>query len=94
MNDEVRNIREKIKPILDRHDVKRAAIFGSLIRGEATEKSDIDILVEIDRDISLFEFIGLKQELEDCLNRKVDLIEYDAIKPALKEKVLASQVAI
>ena len=56
--------------------------------------SDIDILVEIGKDISLLDFVGLKLELEEVLENKVDLVEYKTIKPLLKERILKEQVMI
>jgi len=87
-------IRKKITPVLRKHGVRKASIFGSAVRGEMREDSDIDILVEIDRDISLLEFVALKLELEDVLGRKVDLVEFEAIKPRLKDRILKEQVVI
>jgi len=58
------------------------------------EDSDIDILVEIEKDISLLDFVGLKLEIEEALGRKVDLVEYNTIKPLLKERILNEQVII
>ncbi|MFH1846333.1 MAG: nucleotidyltransferase family protein [Candidatus Omnitrophota bacterium] len=87
-------IKKKIFPLLRDYDVKRVGIFGSCARGEMEENSDIDILVEIKADISLLEFIGLKQKIEEVLGRKVDLVEYDTIKPILKEKILKEQVVL
>jgi len=85
---------KKILPILKRYGVKRAAVFGSFVRGESKKKSDIDILVEIEKDISLFDFIGLKLEIEEVLGRKVDLVEYSTIKPAIKAEILKGQLGI
>lgn len=87
-------IKDKIIPILQRYDVRRAAIFGSLARGDIKVTSDVDLLVEIGRDISLLDFIGLKLEIEDALGMKVDLVEYSTIKPLIKEKILSEQVVI
>ena len=87
-------IKQKTTPILKRHGITRAAVFGSVARGEASEKSDIDILVEIPRSYSLFEFAGIKLALEDVLGKKVDLIDYKAIKPRIRENILSSQVSI
>ena len=56
--------------------------------------SDIDILVEIKKNISLLDFVGIKLELEEALKKKVDLVEYSTIKPILKEKILKEEVAI
>jgi predicted nucleotidyltransferase len=88
-------IKNKILPILKRYDIKKAGIFGSFIRGEAREDSDIDILVEIERDdISLLDFVGIKLEIEEAVGRKVDLVEYSAIKPIIKKQILSEEVAI
>lgn len=84
----------KIVPILQKYGVTRASIFGSVIRGEMREDSDIDILVEIEKDISLLDFVALKLELEDILGRNVDLVEFDTIKPRLKDRILRNQVVI
>ena len=90
----VDEIKTRILPILRRYGVKRVGLFGSCVKGEMREDSDIDILVEIEKDISLLDFIGLKLEIEDALGRKVDLVEYDTIKPLLREKILKEQVVI
>lgn len=62
--------------------------------GKMKADSDIDILVEIGKDISLLDFVGLKLELEEALKNKVDLVEYKTIKPLLKERILKEQVMI
>jgi predicted nucleotidyltransferase len=87
-------IKRKILPILKRHRAKRVGIFGSFARGDQRKDSDIDILVELDKDIDLLDFIGIQQELEDILGRKVDLVEYDTIKPLIKERILKEQVVL
>jgi predicted nucleotidyltransferase len=92
--DSIQEIKEKIRAILQQYGITKAAIFGSLAKGEATTSSDIDILVEIKSDMSLFDFIGIKIELEEALKMKVDLVEYDTIKPIIKERILAEQVVI
>ena len=92
----IAEIKIKIKPILKRHDVKRAAVFGSYARGDQKKKSDIDILIEYknDNDKSLLDFVGLKLELEKRLGKKVDLVEYCAIRPRIKSRVLNEQLSI
>lgn len=94
METAIQKIRKKILPILKRYGVKRAAVFGSFVRGEAKKNSDIDILVEIEADISLLDFIGLKLEIEEALGRKIDLVEYSTLKPFIRERVLREQVPI
>jgi predicted nucleotidyltransferase len=90
----IEEIRQRILPILEKHNIKKAGLFGSFIRGEMREDSDIDILVEIEDNISLLDFVGIKLEIEDVLGRKVDLVEYSTIKPLLKDRIIKEQVGI
>ncbi len=90
----IEEIKRKILPILQRYGVKRAGLFGSCVRGEMRENSDIDILVEIEKDISLLDFVGIKLEIEEVLGRKIDLVEYSTIKPLLEKRILNEQVVI
>jgi predicted nucleotidyltransferase len=78
-------------PILSSYGVKKAAVFGSYARGSQTSKSDIDILVELGKAISLLDFVGLKLDLEEKLGKKVDLVQYKTIKPSLKKYILADE---
>jgi len=94
MHTHIEQIRQKILPILQRYGVKKVGLFGSYVRGQMSADSDIDILVEIEKDISLLDFVRLKLEIEEALNRKVDLVEYDTIKPLLRERILNEQVII
>jgi predicted nucleotidyltransferase len=94
MNENIENIKEKILPVLKKHGIKKAAICGSFAKGEESEDSDIDILVEIADDLSLFDFVGIKLEIEKIVGREVDLIEYDTIKSAIKESLLEEEIAI
>ncbi|MDI7258417.1 MAG: nucleotidyltransferase family protein [Thermodesulfobacteriota bacterium] len=94
MKSHIEEVKNKILPILQHYGVKRAGLFGSCVRDEMIKDSDVDILVEIEKDISLLDFVGLKLEIEDVLKRKVDLVEYNTIKPLLKERILIEQVII
>ena len=87
-------IKKKIIPILKREGVEKAAIFGSFARGEATKKSDIDLLVKLNRSKTLLDFSGLKIELEKKLGRKVDLVSYGGISHLLKRIILGEQKVI
>ncbi len=90
----IEEIKEKIIPVLRKHQIKRAGIFGSVASGETTKKSDVDLLVELSNKISLLEFVGIEYELEDLLGTKVDLVEYQAIKPKLQKHIIAEEIRI
>jgi len=60
---ELENIKKRIIPILKKYNVKKAGIFGSYVRGEQKKNSDVDLLVEVDKKVSLIGFIRLKNIL-------------------------------
>ncbi len=93
-NKELKEIIEKIVPVLKRHGVKRAGIFGSFARGEGTKDSDIDVLVEVREDYSLFDISRLEMELEKILDRKVELLTYKSVHPLLKDKIFREEIEI
>ena len=72
-----------------RFSVARIGIFGSVARGEQTETSDIDILVEFSRPVGFFTFVELEEYLSLCLGAPVDLVTPDALKPLIRERVTA-----
>lgn len=84
-------IKEALIPILRRNGVVRAALFGSFVRGEDTDESDIDILVEFEKGKSLLDLVGLKIEIEEFLNRKIDVVTYNSVHPLLKDSILSEQ---
>ena len=72
-------IKYRIRPIFEKYGVKYAGIFGSVARGEERADSDIDMVVSIDREIGIYEFMTLQYELEEALGKKVDLVSKKAI---------------
>ncbi len=88
------NLKEKIKKILKKNKVKKAGIFGSYARGENKKNSDIDILIEVDKDYSLLDLARMKIQLEKAIKRNVDLVEYATIKPLIKNQILKEEVRI
>jgi hypothetical protein len=79
-------------PVLKKHKVNKAGLFGSVANQKANEGSDVDILVELTYPASLLDFVGIKLDLEDALHKKVDLVEYQAIKSILKDSILKNEV--
>ena len=92
--DMIEEIRNKVIDVLKKYGVKRAALFGSMVRGEATKNSDVDLLVEFKGEKSLLDLAGLKLELQDLLKRDVDVITYASIHPLLRERILREQKVI
>ncbi len=80
-------ILKELEPILTReYKVARIGVFGSIVRGEQTGKSDVDILVEFSEPIGL-KFFDLAEFLERKLGRKVDLVSVSALSPYIKPYV-------
>ena len=80
--------KEEILKLAEKHGAYNIRIFGSVARGEADEKSDIDFLVDIGRNISSWFPAGLVIDLENLLKLKVDIATVKALKPRIRDKVL------
>jgi predicted nucleotidyltransferase len=87
--------KEKIKKalvanrkILRKYKVSKVGIFGSYAKDKAKKKSDVDLLVEFEEVIDLFEFVHLTDEVEKVLKRKVNLATPDAIKPYIRPRIM------
>jgi len=93
-NKEIEEIKRKIVPLLKKNKIVRAGIFGSYARGEQKKNSDIDILIRPTRKMSLFDFAGIKLEIEDKLGNKIDIVSYRAIHPKLKRQILREEIRI
>jgi predicted nucleotidyltransferase len=83
--EKLRGLERQIKA---NYKVKEIGVFGSFIRGDEGEKSDIDILVEFEEDADLFDLSGLALLLEEKLRRKVDVVPKNALREELRESVL------
>jgi predicted nucleotidyltransferase len=91
---QIQEFRSKIIEVLQRHDIQRASLFGSIVRDEMREDSDRDLLVEFRGKKSLLDLMGLKLDLEDTIKRRFDVVTYKSISPLLRDRILAEQVAI
>lgn len=90
----IEQIKKKALPVLKEAGISRSSIFGSYARGDEGGNSDIDILIEPPKKMSLFDLAGLKLDLEEVLGREVDVITYNSIHPLLKDYILKDQVRI
>ena len=86
-NNEIQKVKKIIVPILKRHKITSAALFGSFARGEAKAESDIDILIDFSDRKSLFDLSGIKIDLEDALQKKVDVVPERSLYPRLRPYV-------
>lgn len=86
--------REDILTIAQKHGAYNIKIFGSVARGEDREDSDIDLLVEMESDRSLLDRIGLMQDLEDLLGRKVEVANLRGLRDCFRSRILAEAISL
>jgi len=91
---DIRKRREEILRIASRHGARNVRLFGSVVRGEASEGSDVDLLVKLDDDRSLVDHIALMRELEELLGCSVDVVSEDALDRLIRDRVLEEGVAL
>ena len=91
---ELEQYRQLISPVLKRYFIKRAAIFGSFAKGEMTNNSDVDLLIEPGKGFTIFKMLMLEEEISELIKRKVDLVEYSALKHSIRKEVLLSAIPI
>jgi len=86
--DRITGIIRACMPVLkEKYGVKRLGVFGSVVRGDYTDKSDVDVLVEYKETPDLFELVGLEEYLTRMVGRKVDLVPRRSVKPMLRESI-------
>jgi predicted nucleotidyltransferase len=85
----------ELKPYAESHyKAKEIGLFGSFVRGEQNDSSDIDLLVDFEDGADLFDLTGLSLYLEDALQRKVDVVPKRALREELRESVLLEVVSV
>ena len=90
----IKRKRNEILEISTRYGAKEIKIFGSALRGEAKRNSDVDLLVELEPGRSLLDIIAIKQDLEDLLGCKVDIVTEAALSPYIRDEVLNQAVRL
>ncbi|KKW44931.1 MAG: Nucleotidyltransferase [Parcubacteria group bacterium GW2011_GWA2_56_21] len=83
----IEEISEKAKPVFKKFGVKRARVFGSFARGEARPDSDIDLLVEYSKTLSLWDLVRLRDELAERLSRPVDVVSEGTVVPYFRDSI-------
>ena len=81
---------ERLLNLCQKYQVASLKVFGSVARGEEREDSDIDILVQFVRPVSLLTLVQFERELSILFGRKVDLVTEEGISPYIREAVLSS----
>ena len=89
-----RMLREHLPELKERYGIKSLGIFGSYVRGEDKAGSDMDVLVEFNRSIGLFGFVGLSNDLSDLLGIKVDLVMKGALRRRIGRRILEEVVQL
>jgi predicted nucleotidyltransferase len=89
---------DEITAFCRRHHIRELALFGSVLREDFTLDSDVDVLIdfepEAEKKLTLLDLVGMQLELSQLLEREVDLVLRDGLKPLIKDEVLASREVI
>lgn len=95
---EIEQILDKLRqymPLLrDKYKVKTLQLFGSYRRGQQKKRSDVDLLVEFEEPLSLFEFLALEGQLSELLGKKVDLAMKTTLKPRIGKHILEEAIPV
>jgi len=93
--DEVIGQLRRMQPELRRrYPIREIGVFGSYVRGEQTEGSDLDIVVALGEGIGLIELAGLQRDLSDALGVRVDLVMKEALKRGIGQRILSEAVML
>ena len=90
---EKQELYQNLKKFLLQKNITKAAVFGSFARNEETHHSDIDLLIET-KGMSMFDILRIEDELEMLFQRKIDLVEFKAVKPSIHKYVFADLVEL
>ncbi len=92
--DILKTLKDELSYLDKKYKVKMLGLFGSYSKGEQTQESDIDILVEFEKPIGFFKFIELEDYLTEKLGVKVELVTDEALKPLIKPYVMESIIYV
>jgi uncharacterized protein len=86
--------REAINRIAAAHGARNVRVFGSVSRGESSDSSDLDLLVDMSEGRSLLDLVALGDDLEEALGVAVDVVTEKSLSPYLRDRILAEAVAL
>jgi predicted nucleotidyltransferase len=93
--EEIKQTLRETKPLLqEQYRVTELGIFGSYARGEQTETSDVDVLIDYDQAPTLFKLVELRDYLAEVIEMKVDVVTKNGLKPRIRERVLSEVVYV
>ena len=92
--EQLRNKKTDILAIAARYGANNVRVFGSVARGDDSETSDIDLLVSMEKNRSLYDLIGLQQEVEQLFKRKIDVLTDKSINRHLQARILQEAMAL
>jgi len=90
----VRQHREQILALAQRHGIENVRVFGSMARGDANEASDVDLLVSLPRGKSGLALGGLLMDVQNLVQRRVDVVSDRGLHPALRDRILSEAVPL
>lgn len=91
---DINEIQKVVIPIAHSYGVKRLYLFGSYAKGTATEGSDIDLLVEKGKSMSLIKLSGMRQMVQEALNLSVDLITTTGIEEDFRQEIAGTEILL
>ena len=94
LDERITRKREEILALAERHGAYNVRVFGSAAKGQAGAKSDIDFLVDLESDRSLFDLGGFLVELEDLLDARVDILTEKGLHWYIRDRVIAEAVRL
>ncbi len=94
MNSLLESKRQAVLDLARRYGITRVRVFGSMAREDATEGSDVDLLVDIGEETTGFGLGGLLMDLQDLLGRRVDLVTEQALHPSIRERILSEAIRL
>ena len=92
--EELKAYRDDILAIAERYHAPNIRVFGSVVRGEATEESDVDFMIDVPPEQTLFDLIRLTRSLKELLGCEVDVAQSTVLHPRIRDRVLQDAIPL